>query len=386
MLYNEYGLSLLGFGLMRLPTLEDGSIDMDETARIIDYAIENGVNYFDTAHPYHNGTSEFVIRELLKRHPRDKVFIADKYPGHQLFKEHHPDQIFEEQLQKCGVDYFDYYLLHNVNDESVHVYEDPRWNLIDYFVEQKRLGRIKHLGFSNHSSPETLYKFLKDHQGTFDFCQIQYNYMDEELQDGALKYQYLEEFGVPIWVMEPVRGGKLAEPNERLRAMRPDESEASWAFRWLMLKPAVKVILSGMSNFDQVVDNIKTFSTDKPLSVEETELLSEIAKEKRNFIPCTGCRYCVDHCPQGLDIPRLLQLYNEGKYEAGLTLGMALEFKPEETKPQACLGCGSCEQICPQQIKISECMSELCDILESVPKWAELCEQRAREAEALRKK
>ena len=386
MLYNEYGISMLGFGLMRLPTLENGQIDMDETARIIDYAIENGVNYFDTAHPYHNGTSEFVVRELLKRHPRDKVFIADKYPGHQLFKEHHPEQIFEEQLEKCDVDYFDYYLLHNVNDESVHVYEDPRWNLIDYFVEQKRLGRIKHLGFSNHSSPETLYKFLKNHPGTFDFCQIQYNYMDEELQDGALKYQYLEEFGVPIWVMEPVRGGKLAEPNDKLRALRPDESEAAWAFRWLMRKPQVKVILSGMSNYDQVVDNIKTFSEYKPLTDEEMELLSAIAKEKRNFIPCTGCRYCVSHCPQGLNIPKLLQFYNEGKYDASLTLGMALEFKPEETLPSACLGCGSCEQICPQQIKISECMSELCDILNGIPKWADLCEQRAKEAELLRNK
>lgn len=383
MLYNEMGLSKLGFGLMRLPT-KDGEIDEAETARIIDYAIKNGVNYFDTAYPYHNGKSELVIGKILKNYPRDQVFLADKYPGHQLFKEHHPEEIFEEQLKKCQVDYFDYYLLHNVNDESIEVYEDPRWNLIDYFVEQKRLGRIKHLGFSNHSSPETLLRFLKNHPYVFEFCQIQYNYMDEELQDGYLKYQYLEEFGVPIWVMEPVRGGKLAEPNEKLKALRPDESEASWAFRWLLKKPQVKLILSGMSNMDQVVDNVKTFTVDKPLSDDEIKLLSDIAKEKRNFIPCTGCRYCVSQCPQNLDIPRLLQFYNEGKFEESLTLGMALEFKPEDTLPRACLACGSCEQICPQGIKISECMKELDGMLSRIPKWTDLCEQRAKDAAALR--
>lgn len=383
MLYNEMGLSKLGFGLMRLPT-KDGEIDEAETARIIDYAIKNGVNYFDTAYPYHNGKSELVIGKILKDYPRDQVFLADKYPGHQLFKEHHPEEIFEEQLKKCQVDYFDYYLLHNVNDESIEVYEDPRWNLIDYFVEQKRLGRIKHLGFSNHSSPETLLRFLKNHPYVFEFCQIQYNYMDEELQDGYLKYQYLEEFGVPIWVMEPVRGGKLAEPNEKLKALRPDESEASWAFRWLLRKPQVKLILSGMSNMDQVVDNVKTFTVDKPLSDDEIKLLSDIAKEKRNFIPCTGCRYCVSQCPQNLDIPRLLQFYNEGKFEESLTLGMALEFKPEDTLPSACLACGSCEQICPQGIKISECMKELDGMLNRIPKWTDLCEQRAKDAAALR--
>ncbi len=383
MLFNEMGLSMLGFGLMRLP-MKDGEIDEAETERIIDYAIKNGVNYFDTAYPYHDGKSELVIGKILKKYPRDKVFLADKYPGHQLFKEHHPEELFEEQLKKCQVEYFDYYLLHNVNDESVLVYEDKRWNLIDFFVEQKRLGRIKHLGFSCHSSPETLYKFLKDHPDTFEFCQIQYNYMDEELQDGALKYQYLEEFNVPIWVMEPVRGGKLAEPNDELKALRPDESEASWAFRWLLNKPQVKLILSGMSNMDQVVDNIKTFSSGKPLDDSEMELLSKIAKEKRHFIPCTACRYCVSHCPQNLDIPKLLQYYNEGKFQESLILGMSLEFKPEETLPSACLGCGSCEQICPQGIKISECMKELDEMLGRIPKWTDLCEQREKAAAALR--
>ncbi|MCQ2488072.1 MAG: aldo/keto reductase [Clostridia bacterium] len=385
MLYNEMGLSMLGFGLMRLP-MKDGEIDEAETARIIDYAIKNGVNYFDTAYPYHEGKSELVIGKILKNYPRDKVFLADKYPGHQLFKEHHPEEIFEEQLKKCQVEYFDYYLLHNVNDESVLVYEDERWNLIDYFVEQKRLGRIKHLGFSCHSSPEVLYNFLKKHPDVFEFCQIQYNYMDEELQDGALKYKYLEEFGVPIWVMEPVRGGKLAEPNERLKELRPAESEASWAFRWLLNKPQVKLILSGMSNMDQVVDNINTFNGGKPLDEEEMALLAKIADEKRHFIPCTACRYCVSQCPQNLDIPKLLQYYNEGKFQESLILGMSLEFKPNETLPSACLACGSCEQICPQGIKISECMKELDEMLTRIPKWKDLCEERERAAAALKEK
>ena len=231
MIYRDFKgtkLSLLGFGTMRLPVLENGQIDAALTQKMVDYAMAHGVNYYDTAWPYMQNRSETVVGQCLKKHPRDSFYLATKFPGHMVAETYDPADIFEQQLQKCQVEYFDFYLLHNVYENSVHVYDDPRWGIVDYFVEQKKQGRIKHLGFSSHADLPCLTDFLNRYGDEMEFCQLQFNYLDWTLQHGKEKYELLRQRNIPLWVMEPVRGGKLVtlEPDEeqRLHAIRPDDS------------------------------------------------------------------------------------------------------------------------------------------------------------------
>ncbi len=386
MQYNDFqdlSLSRLGFGTMRLPTKE-GAIDTDLTTQMIDYALEHGINYFDTAYPYMGSKSEIVVGQALARHPREKFFLADKFPGHQIAETYYPEEIFEEQLQKCKVDYFDFYLLHNIYENSFFVYTDPQWHIIPYFIEQKKKGRIRHLGFSCHANIETLRKFLDLYGDVMEFCQIQLNYLDWTLQKAKAKYDLLTERGIPVWVMEPVRGGKLAnlpeEDRQRLAAIRPDESAAAWAFRWLTSLPNVKMILSGMSNLPQMKDNVKTFSTDKPLNNNEIQMLFDIAEKMKDSVPCTACRYCCDGCPMQLDIPMLMQSYNDLHFATSLTPVMQIEALPEEKRPSACIACGACASACPQKIDIPDIMAKLSDLYSKQPSWASMCKERAEEA------
>ena len=384
MIYSNFQnkkLSLLGFGTMRLPTTPDGSIDEAQVKEMTLYAMEHGVNYFDTAYPYHNGESERVIGRILSAYPRDSFYLATKYPGHQILSNgYNPSEIFEDQLHKCGVDYFDFYLLHNVYEKSLETYLDPRWGIIDYFKEQKRLGRIKHLGFSCHAQTQCLKEFLDVCGQDMEFCQIQLNYLDWTLQDAKTKYDLLTERGIPVWVMEPVRGGRLAKLNEstevELKQHRPDDSIASWGFRFLQDLPNVKMILSGMSNMEQMQDNIKTFSEYKRLSEKEKQLLLNIAEGMKNSIPCTACRYCCEGCPKGLDIPMLLSTYNELRFSPTVNAAMRIEFMDEDKKPSACISCGKCSRICPQNIDIPNAMKDLTEKLSKIPSWAEICRQR----------
>ena len=384
MIYKDFQdkkLSLLGFGAMRLPTKEDGTIDEAATREIVRYAIDNGVNYFDTAWPYHGGESERVMGRILSEYDRNSYYLADKYPGHQILSAgYDPSVIFEQQIEKCGVEYFDFYLLHNVNEKSIETYRDPKWGIIDYFKEQKRLGRIKHLGFSSHGDLELMREFLSEYGEDMEFCQIQLNYLDWTLQKGKEKCELLAEYNIPVWVMEPVRGGKLAslsEPYEaELKALRPDESIASWCFRFLEKIPNVKMILSGMSNMDQIVDNVKTFNTGSELSDDEVALLFKLAEGMKNSIPCTGCRYCCDGCPMGLDIPMLLSAYNDVRYLPSTNTSMRIEFMPEDKKPSACISCGACVQICPQNINIPQELADFTEALKKIPSWVDICRQR----------
>lgn len=375
-------LSALGFGTMRFPLLGDKkTIDRDAVEKMVEYAIDHGINYFDTAVPYHEGKSESVIGEILSRYPRDKFNLATKFPGHQHMKEFKPAETFESQLGKCRVDYFDYYLMHNMCENSIDDYMNPKWGILDYFVEQKRLGRIRHLGFSCHAHPGLLEEILDGPYGKhMEFCQIQLNYLDWDLQEARRKIEILRERNIPVWVMEPLRGGKLARLTEdqeaELRNARPEESVASWAFRWLQDIPGVTVILSGMSSFEQMVDNVKTFENENPLSPAEKELLEKVAGSMLDMVPCTACRYCCDGCPAGLDIPYLLSCYNDLKLEVTYTPLMKLEILPEEKRPSACMGCGACASICPQGIDIPKIMSSLSDTFEKYPKWSELCVKR----------
>ena len=390
MIYTEFQgdrLSMLGFGAMRLPTNPDGSIDIPATEEMIDYAMAHGVNYFDTAMPYHGGLSEVVVGKILSKYSRDSFRIADKYPGHQKFKVYEPAVTFEHQLKKCGVEYFDYYLLHNVSEASIDTYRDPQWGIIDYFVEQKRLGRIKHLGFSSHGRVEMLEAFLAEYGAHMEFCQIQLNYLDWTLQDAKTKCEILQRHNIPIWVMEPVRGGKLANLDEsssaKLKELRPDESVAAWGFRFLQGIPHVKMILSGMTNMDHVTDNIRTFETLKPLNKEELQAVFAIAESMKNTVPCTACRYCCDGCPKGLDIPTLIAILNDLRFAPSTNTAMMLEFAPEEQKPTACIACGKCTHICPQGIDVPGVLKELAERLKAVPSWAAISKLREEEQKKL---
>ena len=373
-------LSLLGFGTMRFPLKEDKTVDEEQVQAMVDYAMAHGVNYFDTAYPYHDGASEGIIGRALSRYPRESFRLADKYPGHQIATSYDPAAIFEEQLKKCGVEYFDYYLLHNVYERSAQVYMDPKWGIWDYFREQKRLGRIKHLGFSSHSNLETLKEFLDYCGEDVDFCQIQLNYLDWTLLRGKEQYDLLTERGIPVWVMEPVRGGKLArlpeESEARLKALRPDESIPAWGFRFLQGLPNVKMILSGMSSMEQMVDNVKTFETRIPLTEEELSALMETAEGLKEGVPCTACRYCVKSCPMGLDIPFLLELSNSARIAEALTVVMRVQGLPEEKQPTACIGCGACAQNCPQKIDIPGELAAFSERMKSFPDWEALCRKR----------
>ena len=360
-------LSALGMGCMRLPrsSAADGDVDEVETARMVDYAMSHGVNYYDTAWGYHDGKSELVIGRALKKHPRDSFYLATKFPGYDLSNMPKVREIFEKQLEKCGVDYFDFYLFHNVCEMNIDAYLDPKYGILDYLLEQKANGRIRHLGFSAHGSYDVMKRFLDAYGRHMEFCQIQLNYIDWDFQDAKGKVELLKAWGIPVWVMEPLRGGKLASlaaaDEQKLRALRPDEDVAAWAFRFLQSLPEVKVVLSGMSNLEQLEKNLATFSEDKPLRGEEMDALLAIAKDMvgKIALPCTACHYCVSHCPQGLDIPGLLSLYNEHTVtEGGFIAPMALMAVPEDKRPQACLGCRSCEAVCPQGIKISEAMAD----------------------------
>ena len=393
MIYTDFQqkkLPLLGFGAMRLPLIPGtNQIDQEHTEKMVDYAMAHGVNYFDTAYPYHGGLSEVVISRILKKYPRESYYLADKYPGHQLASAYDPADIFEDQLKKCGVEYFDFYLLHNVCELSMPAYTSPKWGIVDYFIEQKKLGKIKHLGFSSHGKPALLKDFLDTYGKDMEFCQIQLNYLDWTLQSAKEKVELLNSYNMPIWVMEPVRGGKLAvldEKNtEKLHAMRPDESTAAWGFRFLQGIKGVTMVLSGMSNFEQMVDNVKTFEGEKPLSEEELKTLFDIAEGLKNAVPCTACRYCTDGCPMGLDIPMLISVYNDIKFAPTTINAMIIESLPEDKRPSACVGCGACTHACPQGLNIPEIMKDFVDALAKIPSWAAICKEREEAAKKNKK-
>lgn len=370
--FQEIRLSALGLGAMRLPVMDrnDGAIDEAAAAELVAYAMERGVNYYDTAWGYHEGNSEVVMGKLLGAYPRDSFYLATKFPGYDLSNMDKVEAIFEEQLKKCGVSYFDFYLLHNVCEMNIDAYLDPQYGIMEYLLRQKEKGRIRHLGFSAHGSVAVIQRFLEQYGLHMEFGQLQLNYLDWDFQAAKEKAQLLNTYHIPIWVMEPLRGGKLAtldaQAEVKLKAMRPQESIPAWAFRFLQSIPGVTMVLSGMSNSQQLMENIQTFAEDKPLTESEMTALLSIAQEmtKKIALPCTACHYCVSHCPKGLDIPSLLELYNEHCFTGGGFLApMALMAVPEEKQPKACVGCRSCEAVCPQQIKISEAMKDFCDRL-----------------------
>lgn len=370
--FKDLKLSGLGMGMMRLPVIDgdDTRIDEDAAAEMIDYAYKHGVNYFDTAWGYHDGNSELTAGKCLSAYPRESYYLATKFPGYDNSNMGKVKEIFEKQLEKCRTDYFDFYLFHNVYEGNIDDYLKEEFGILDYLLEQKKNGRIKHLGFSAHGSVEVIKRFLDAYGKYMEFCQLQLNYMDWHFQGCDKKVELIREAGIPIWVMEPVRGGKLAKASkdmeEKLKTMRPDESVTAWAFRFLQSIPGVTVVLSGMSSLSQLKENIETFESDKPLTKEEFDSLVEMIDEevRKGGLPCTACHYCTSHCPKGLPIPELLALYNEHKLTGGGFIApMAVGSMPKEHRPKNCVACRSCEQVCPQQIKISEAMGEFSSMI-----------------------
>ncbi len=371
MIYRDFQnikLSALGYGAMRLPVIDGNENEIDEklASELIGYAYENGVNYFDTAWGYHGGNSETVIGKALKNYPRESFYLATKFPGYDVRNFGKCSEIFEQQLQKLQVDYFDFYLFHNVCERNIEKYLDRSYGTFDYLVEQKKNGRIKRLGFSAHGDCTVMRRFLEAYGSEMEFCQLQINYIDWTLQKAKEKVELLNEWNIPVWVMEPVRGGKLAKLSDEnsavLKALRPDESDAAWAFRFIQSVPEAVVCLSGMTDMEQVKENIKIFSEDKPLNDGEMKALSAVAGKMLNTVPCTACRYCTEYCPMELDIPKLISFYNEHKFSGGGFLApMYIASLPEEKRPASCVGCRSCEAVCPQQIKISEILADFAE-------------------------
>ena len=367
--FQDTQLSMLGFGAMRLPILDgdDAKIDEKKALAMVDRAIHAGVNYFDTAWGYHAGNSETVLGKALSKYPRSAYYLADKFPGYDLSNFGKHKTIFAEQLKKCQVDHFDFYLCHNVCELNIDAYLDEnKYHTLSFLKEQKKNGRIRHLGFSAHGNLETIERFLDAYGDDMEFCQLQINWLDWDFQNAKEKVELLKKHSLPIWVMEPLRGGKLANLAapyaEKLRELRPEEEIPAWSFRFLQAIPEVTVVLSGMSDEQQLMSNLNTFAAEKPLNAEEKQTLFTIAKDmtEKTSVPCTACRYCTTHCPQGLNIPYLLELYNEHTFtQTGAFIApMALSALPADKQPSACLHCRSCEKVCPQQIKISEILSD----------------------------
>ncbi|MBR3766686.1 MAG: aldo/keto reductase [Clostridia bacterium] len=364
MLYRSFKdkkLSLLSMGTMRLPTI-DGKINEDETAEMIDYALKNGVNYFDTAWGYHSGESERVVGKILNKYPRDSYYIATKFPGYDLNNMGKVEEIFEEQLRKTGMEYFDFYLIHNVCELNIDEYLNPVHGTYEYLLKQKENGRIKHLGFSVHGTTETMNRFLSKYGKSMEFCQIQLNWIDYEFQKANEKIEILSSLNIPVWVMEPLRGGKLAKETGEMKAFsekHPDFSPVKWSYRFLKSIEGVTTVLSGASSFEQMKDNIKLFSVDDPLTDSEKNDLLGFARNMTGGVPCTACRYCVNDCPMGIDIPVIIEMYNEYTFTGGGFLApMRLKSIPEEHRPSACISCGKCKELCPQSIDIPKIMED----------------------------
>ncbi len=360
----EFDLSRLGLGCMRFPT-EGGDprapIDRKLAGEIIDYAYAHGINYYDTAYIYNGGDSEKVLGEVLAKYPRESYYIADKY---NVMSGNGYREIFEEQLQRLNTDYIDFYLLHGITDLKVNDYIAN--GSIEYFREQKALGRIKHLGFSSHANPAALQKMLD--QGDWDMVQIQLNFFDWAYGTAADQYKLLKEAGIPVMVMEPIRGGKLMsalspESVAELNGVMPGASIAQWALRWLMRLDGVQTVLSGMSTLEQIIENVETFSKEQPLDDDQTAALMKAADAYHATlaVPCTGCRYCADGCPMELDIPHLLDTLNHFKVSGPFGLSGLDSIEPGKG-PDACIACGTCADRCPQGIAIPDMLAELAKV------------------------
>ncbi len=365
-------ISLLGFGQMRLPCRPDGKIDREAAQLMVDRAMAAGINYYDTAYPYHYGESELFIGEALKRYPRESFYLADKLPCWQIDSIADAERVFEKQLEKCGVEYFDYYLLHSLNRNTLA--NMVKLGIPQLMEKKKAQGLIRHLGCSFHDDTPTLQKTLDAYP--WEFVQLQINYLDWIQGEAKTHYDMAVAKGMAVIIMEPVHGGMLAKLPQRavelLHEKCPNETPASYALRFCAGLPGVLTVLSGMSTMDQLEENIGIFSQeDIALTPEEVDVAHTILEATFNekTVPCTGCRYCMD-CPFGVDIPGVFDLYNQfmvmDRYPPK---AIAYNAMPEGQKATACQECGACETACPQQIAIIDKLKEAHSVLSPITGW-----------------
>jgi len=366
-------VSALGFGCMRLPIIGEDSSQIDESLAIkmIRYAIDNGVNYIDTAYGYHGGNSEIVVGKALKGGYRNKVNLATKLPVWKLTKIEDADILLDEQLKKLDTDHIDFYLLHALNKQRWDMLKNM--NIFSWIEKVKSQGKIKHIGFSFHDSLDTFKLIIDEYEG-WEFCQIQYNYLNRNYQAGeeGLKYAYAKGLGVII--MEPLLGGKLArKPPEEVQKVwekaKIKRSPVQWGLLWLWNQKEVTTVLSGMSSIQQVIENIETADQGYVgcLSDEELKLIDEVTKKYLELKPidCTGCKYCLP-CPNGVDIPRNFNLYNDAKVYNMYEEAKKTYLKPdkEQQKASNCVECGMCEEKCPQNLPIRKLLKEVVQFFE----------------------
>ena len=364
-------VSLLGFGAMRLPMADDGSgrIDEAETTRMIRYAIDNGVNYVDTAYVYHGMQSEAAVGKALADGYREKVLIATKMPFWIMKDPKEMAPVFEKQLENLGVDCIDMYLVHGIDYSRWGTVKD--WRIWDFLEERRAQGKIRFIGFSSHcDTPEEFKEILDAYP--WDFCQLQINYMDKDVQAGQEGYEYAVSKGVPVVVMEPLKGGKLTDVipppiQEYWAALGSGRTPAEWGLRWVANLPGVLTILSGMSAMEQVEENVRVLSDAdvSGLSGEELAVLDKVAEEYNRLIvyPCTACRYCLP-CTEGISIPEIMDQRNSCDLY-GNTEKLRYEYRMfVEPKASACVECGKCEEKCPQHLGIIRAMKETTELLE----------------------
>jgi uncharacterized protein len=354
--------SLLGFGCMRFPLLENGKIDRIKAEEMMDVAIKAGVTYIDTAYPYHEQESELFVGEVLKKYPRDSFYLATKCSL--WYIETHEDAIkmFENQLNRLQVDYFDFYLIHSLSRELWD--KALKLGVLDFLIEMKKSGKIRQLGFSFHDEFPVFEEIIRYHN--WDFCQIQLNYIDTEIQAGMKGVHLAEELGIPLVIMEPIKGGTLARLSDdmetKFKQAHPDWSISSWALRWVASLDNVKVILSGMSTMDHVTDNLNTFNNFEKLNFEEQAIVKEVADmiHARKKNGCTSCNYCMP-CPFGVNIPRNFRIWNDLGVFGNVDKVKKRYFThcPPEQRSDMCTWCGACEPLCPQSISIREDLKKM---------------------------
>ncbi len=360
--YKDITIPLLGLGCMRLPMKGD-EIDQQELDRMVDYCMEHGANYFDTAYMYVDSKSEFAIGKSLKRFKREDFMLADKSPIYKMNTPQDVRKIFNEQLKKCQVEYFDFYMCHNINKNSVGTYRDV--HMVEELAKLKEEGKIKYLGFSFHGTPEILREVVKDYE--WDFAQLQVNYLDWDVVKAHEQYDIVQAQGIPVTVMEPLRGGGLVNLSDKaLKKLKEnsDNSPAAFGLRWAASRDNVVTVLSGMSNLQQVKENIQTFIDYKDMDEKEEKLADEIAKiiQSQGEINCTACKYCMKVCPRGINIPALFALYNQYKVTNNKMLfGIYYETLADDEKADKCIKCGLCSKNCPQSLDIPTLLTKIND-------------------------
>lgn len=364
--------SKLGFGLMRLPKDKQGQIKLDEVQRMVDSYMERGFNYFDTAYVY-EGSEEAIRQTLVEKYPRDVYTLADKLPAWKLACQEDVERIFQESLNRTGVDYFDFYLLHSVEKSHYPTYE--KYQCFDFIQEMKKQGKIKYMGFSFHDDADFLDKVLTEHP-EIDFVQLQLNYLDWE--NGVIQsrrnYEVARKHHKPIVVMEPIKGGTLASFSDDIEKIykdyAPQKSIASWALRYVASLEGVMTILSGMSNAQQMNDNLDTMTHFEKINNEEAKLIKQVTDQVLSYptIPCTKCRYCTPGCPMHIQIPDLFTAYNSAKMY-GENRRYQTYYKDHSTgdyqPAKACIACGQCESVCPQHLEIISLLKEVSEVFDS---------------------